>query len=67
MRRPRCIVLTGLLTAIHYIAHDDGLLNCSRCLRVALSVVIPLNSILCPFGFQIAVAAKEHADASGVG
>jgi hypothetical protein len=34
---------------------------------VALSVVIPLNSILCPFGFQIADAAKEHADASGVG
>jgi hypothetical protein len=29
--------------------------------------VIPLNSILCPFGFQIADAAKEHADASALG
>jgi hypothetical protein len=27
----------------------------------------PLNSILCPFGFQIADAAKELADASALG
>jgi hypothetical protein len=34
---------------------------------VAFSVVVPLNSILCPFGFQIADAAKEHSDASALG
>jgi hypothetical protein len=27
----------------------------------------PLDSILCPFGFEIADAAKENADASALG